>query len=125
MWTDSRTSYMQLVESALANLIPVLKKLDPPVTYHTYFSTLGGKPDMSIWYAFADRASKERAVASGLDSQIREMTRNALLGRGYPAQASLLLTFTSYEEIQVRRGYFGLFGAPEAKRPPDEDENRQ
>jgi hypothetical protein len=35
---------------------------------------LAGGPGMTIWYAFADRAAKERAAASGLIERVRETT---------------------------------------------------
>jgi hypothetical protein len=109
---DPRARFMLLVEGAMAELMPDFERLDPPVTYHTYFGDFAGGPGMTIWFGFADRAAKDRAHASGLTGCIRSETEATLIRHGYPKEsitANLFLDFTSQEEIEAGGGEFYFF----------------
>jgi hypothetical protein len=110
--SDPRAKYMVLVGDVLEELVPRFQRLDPPVTYHTYFGDFAGGPGMTIWYAFADRTSKERALANGVAGEIRRETETALVQCGYPQdtlKSKLFLDFTSDEEIEMGDGRFCFF----------------
>jgi hypothetical protein len=109
---DPRARYMLLVEGALAEIVPRLEQLDPPVTYHTFFGDFSGGPGMTIWWGFARRADRERAQSSGLIDEIRQVTATALVAKGYPEAAvasELFIGFTSDEEIEAGGGEFTFF----------------
>ena len=109
---DPRARYVLLVEGVMVEIIPRFETLEPPVTYHTFFGDFSGGPGMTIWFAFADRAAKERAQHSGVASQIRRETEEALVQHGYPAESlrsDLHLDFTSDEEIEAGGGRFYFF----------------
>ena len=103
---------MVLVGDAMETLIPRFERLDPPIVFHHYFGAFSGGPGMTIWYAFKDRAAKDRAIAAGIDEHIRRQTESVLVERGYPSHAvplELQIEFTSDEEIEAGGGRFGFF----------------
>lgn len=103
---------MLLVEGTLAEIVPRFEKLDPPLTYHTFFVDFSGGPGMTIWLGFARRADRERAQSSGVIDEIREVTASALVDKGYPRAAlatELFIGFTSDEEIEAGGGEFAFF----------------
>jgi hypothetical protein len=109
---DPAARFMLLVEGVMAEVMPQFERLDPPVTYHTYFGDFSGGPGMTIWFGFTDRAAKDRAQSSGLTARVRSETEAALVRHGYPKESittDLFLDFTSQEEIEAGGGEFYFF----------------
>lgn len=103
---------MLLVEDAIAGVVPSLERLDPPVTYHTFFGDFSGGPCMTIWWGFARLRDRERAQSNGVVDEIRHATTFALVAKGYPQAATeseLFIGFTSDEEIEAGGGEFAFF----------------
>lgn len=75
----------------------------PSLHHHTFYGASAIDPrHLVTWFVFHTDSDYAQAQASGFTTRIDTLTREALLLRGYPAEAvsQIFVSFTTHETVQ-------------------------
>ncbi len=103
-----------IVRAAMDAVAAGVAHATPALHHHTFYGASAIHPrHLVTWYVFANDVDLAQARSSGLTARLNQLTREALVRGGYPAEAvpEIFVSFASDETVRRETGgnYYQYF----------------